>query len=298
VPLRHFRSETDADGILWLSIDKQGSGANTLSDDVVGELESVLDALEAHPPRALVIRSAKDKGFVAGADIAEFVGLGEADGCAKVRRVQRAFDRIEALPLNTASLVHGYCLGGGLEVALATRARIARDDATFGAPEVTLGLHPGFGGTARLTRLIAAPRAMELMLSGRTIDARQAQRLGLVDAVADANGIEALAGRAVLGETRGRPPRPWLSLYNAGPARRLLGASMRRRLGKSVPFAENPAPYALIDLWVRFGGARAQMIEAEAASFARLVAGEVAQARVRTFFERGKRNSDRTRTES
>jgi 3-hydroxyacyl-CoA dehydrogenase/enoyl-CoA hydratase/3-hydroxybutyryl-CoA epimerase len=292
MPLRHFRRETDADGILWLSIDKQGSGANTLSDDVVGELESVLDALEADPPRALVLRSAKDKGFVAGADITEFVGLGEADGYAKVRRVQRAFARIEALEINTASLVHGYCLGGGLELALATRARIARIDATFGAPEVTLGLHPGFGGTARLTRLIQAPRAMELMLSGRTIDAQQAQRLGIVDAVADANDIEALARRTVLGGA-GRPrPRPWLSLYNAGPVRRLLGALMRRRLAESMPFADNPAPYALIDLWVRFGGARAEMIEAEAASFARLVAGEVTQARVRAFFER----ADRART--
>jgi 3-hydroxyacyl-CoA dehydrogenase/enoyl-CoA hydratase/3-hydroxybutyryl-CoA epimerase len=296
VPLRHFRRETDADGVLWLAIDKHGSSANTLADNVVGELESVLDALEADPPRALVLRSAKEKGFVAGADIAEFVGLGEADGYAAVRRVQRAFDRIEALPFNTVSLVHGYCLGGGLELALATRARIARIDATFGAPEVTLGLHPGFGGTARLTRLIPAPRAMELMLSGRTIDARQAARLGIVDAVANANDIEALARKTALGKAHGRRPRSWLSLYNAGPVRRLLGASMRRRLGHSVPFADNPAPYALIDLWVRFGGARAEMIEAETASFARLVAGEVAQARVRAFFERGARGSDRART--
>ena len=295
MPLRHFQRETDADGVLWLSIDKHGSGANTLSDDVVGELESVLDELESDPPRALVVRSAKDKGFVAGADIAEFVGLSESDGYAKVRRVQRAFDRLEALELDTVSLVHGYCLGGGLELALATRTRIARIDATFGAPEVTLGLHPGFGGTARLTRLIAAPRAMEMMLSGRTIDARAAQQLGLVDAVADANGIESLARKTALGEGA-RRTRPWLSLYNAAPVRRLLGAWMRRRLAGSVPVADNPAPYALIDLWVRFGGAGAQMIEAEAASFARLVAGEIAQTRVRAFFERGKRDSDRART--
>ena len=296
MPLRHFRREADADGVLWLSIDKHGSGANTLSDDVVGELESVLDELESDPPRALVVRSAKDRGFVAGADIAEFVGLSEADGYAKVRRVQRAFDRLEALELDTVSLVHGYCLGGGLELALSTRARIARDDATFGAPEVTLGLHPGFGGTARLTRLIAAPRAMELMLSGRTIDARWAQRLGIVDAVADANGIESLARKTALSGAHGQRPRPWLSLYNAAPVRRILGAGMRRRLAGSVPVADNSAPYALIDLWVRFGGAGAQMIEAEAASFARLVAGEIAQARVRAFFERGKRDSDRART--
>ncbi len=149
--------ERDADGIVWLTIDKPGTSANVLSSAVLQDLDQHLAPLAANPPRAVIVISGKRSGFVAGADIKEFTGIhAEEDGWRLIRGGQQVLDRLEALPCPTVAAVHGFALGGGLELALACRYRIAVGDErlTLGLPEVQLGIHPGFGGTVRSVRLI------------------------------------------------------------------------------------------------------------------------------------------------
>ena len=134
-PWANWRLRTDEDGIAWLLFDKKESSANTLSEDVLTELNAVLEKLERDRPRGLVIRSAKRSGFIAGADIAQFRGVTDpAQIEAALTRGHAVLDRLDRLPLPTVAVIHGYCLGGGLEVALACDFRIAIDDASFGFP--------------------------------------------------------------------------------------------------------------------------------------------------------------------
>ena len=139
------------------------------------EFNDVLEKIERDQPRGLVIRSAKRSGFIAGADIGEFRDMTDAAPIeSPLTRGHAVIDRLDRLTLPTVAVIHGYCLGGGLEVALACDYRIAIDDASFGFPEVLLGLHPGLGGTVRLTRLINPIEAMTMMLTGKTERARRA----------------------------------------------------------------------------------------------------------------------------
>jgi len=175
-PYRNFRLTHDGDGIAWLLFDRAGASANTLSADVMAEFELVLTALENQRPAGIVIRSAKPSGFIAGADVNAFRGASDP-GAVETMMAQAHLvtDRLEALRIPTVAVIHGFCLGGGLEIALACQSRIAIDNARFGFPEVLLGLHPGLGGTARFTHLINPMQAMTLMLTGRTIDSRRAK---------------------------------------------------------------------------------------------------------------------------
>ena len=147
---RHWKLARDEDGIAWLVLDKQGASANTLSEDVLTELNDVLEALESDLPKGLVIRSTKPAGFIAGADIDEFRDMTDVAGDRGTPDAGARDDR-SARPSEcpTVAVIHGFCLGGGLEIALACEYRIAIDDARLGFPEVMLGLHPGLGGTVR-----------------------------------------------------------------------------------------------------------------------------------------------------
>src|SRR5258708_14729583 len=181
---RNFKLTRDADGIAWLLFDRAGASANTLSSDVMEEFDAVLAALESQRPAGIVIRSAKPSGFIAGADVNEFRGATDSHAVeTQIGRAHAVIDRLEALKIPTVAVIHGFCLGGGLEVALACASRIAIDGARFGFPAVMLGLHPGCSGTARFTHLVNPMQAMTLMLTGKTIDERRAKSLGLVCAV-------------------------------------------------------------------------------------------------------------------
>ncbi|MGD0026600.1 MAG: 3-hydroxyacyl-CoA dehydrogenase NAD-binding domain-containing protein [Xanthobacteraceae bacterium] len=286
-PWAHWRMRTDEDGIVWLLFDKKDASANTLSEEVLTELNAVLEKLERDRPRGLVIRSAKPGGFVAGADISQFRGVADtAQIESLLARGHAVLDRLDRLPLPTVAVIHGYCLGGGLEVALACDYRIAIDGASFGFPEVLLGLHPGLGGTVRLTRLINPLQAMTMMLTGRTERARRARALRLVDAVTQERHARAAVKSAVTGELV--PAKQGLvgALMNSEPARRLLASRMRSEAGKRAPRAHYPAPYALVDLWVAHGGNPEAMQRAEISSFAKLLVSETAQNLVRVFFLR------------
>ncbi len=147
-----------------------------MSADVLAELSDVLTVLETETPRGLVIRSAKPSGFVAGADITEFGVMDDPDAIeALLKNGNAIFDRLDDLPCTTVAVVHGFCLGGGLELILACDRRIAIDGARFGFPEVLLGLHPGLGGSWRSIKLINPVEAMTMMLTGKTVHARQAK---------------------------------------------------------------------------------------------------------------------------
>jgi 3-hydroxyacyl-CoA dehydrogenase/enoyl-CoA hydratase/3-hydroxybutyryl-CoA epimerase len=132
--------------------------------------------------RGVIFYSAKANGFIAGADVKEFTTLTDPNMAFElIRRGQAVMDRIEMLNCPTVAMIHGFCMGGGLEMSLACNYRVAEaDSARLGFPEVKLGIHPGFGGSVRATQLLGVPAAMDLMLTGRTIDARRARKMGLI----------------------------------------------------------------------------------------------------------------------
>ena len=168
----NWKLARDDNGIAWLVLDKPGSSANVLSEEVLAELDDVLATSERELPKGVVLRSAKPGGFIAGADIGEFRGMTDvADVEARLTKGNAIVDRLDHLAVPTVAVIHGYCLGGGLEIALACDYRIAVEDARLGFPEVMLGLHPGLGGTVRLPRLINPLEAMTMMLTGRNVRA-------------------------------------------------------------------------------------------------------------------------------
>src|SRR5262245_19496508 len=288
-PWKHWRLARDEDGVAWLLIDRQGASANTLSEEVINELADVLGTIENDPPKALVIRSAKRGGFIAGADVNEFrASTAPNDIEVRLKRAHDIVDRLDRLSLPTIAVIHGYCLGGGLEVALACDYRIATEDARLGFPEVLLGLHPGLGGTVRLPRLINPIEAMTTMLTGRTLRARRAKSLGLVDAVIPERHVRAAVADAAARKLKTARAQLPVTLFNSQPARALLAARMRKETKAKAPAVHYPAPYALIDLWETHGGDPVAMQKAEITSFARLIVTSTSQNLVRVFFLREK----------
>ncbi len=283
---RHWRCEQDESGIIRLTLDRADSSTNTLSREVLDELDCLLAGVEGTTARALVIRSAKRSGFIAGADVTEFDTITTPEEALQlIRRGQEILGRIEGLPFPSVALIHGFCLGGGLELALACRYRIASDDPAtrLGFPEVLLGIHPGFGGTVRSIRQAGPLAALELMLTGRTISARQARTIGLVDfAVPERQldtAIPALLTAPPL--SRRQPLQERLAALPA--ARSVVTYFLRRSVHKKVDPRHYPAPYALIDLWRGFGRDEAVNYAAEAESVAELITGNSSRNLVRVF---------------
>jgi enoyl-CoA hydratase len=175
----------DEDGARWITVNRPAK-LNALNASVIAELEQAVADLAADASaRAVVITGAGEKAFVAGADIGEFAGLSADAGQALARRGQRLFDALAALPKPVIAAVNGFALGGGCELAMACHLRVASSNARFGQPEAKLGLIPGYGGTQRLPRLIGMGRALEMLLTGGTIDAATAHAWGLVNKVVE-----------------------------------------------------------------------------------------------------------------
>lgn len=167
---------------------------NALDRDTVQDIDRCVAAAAGDPGvGVLVLTGAGEKAFVAGADIKELSSQTPAGGDAYARAGQGVFDRLERLGKPSLAAINGYALGGGLELALACTLRIAAETARVGLPETTLGIIPGYGGTQRLARLIGPGRAMELILTGEMIDAREAHRIGLVNRVVPAAELAASA---------------------------------------------------------------------------------------------------------
>jgi 3-hydroxyacyl-CoA dehydrogenase / enoyl-CoA hydratase / 3-hydroxybutyryl-CoA epimerase len=283
---KHFRIEESAAGIVWLLIDVAKSGTNTLSKEVLEELNAVLDALIELKPKGVAIRSAKSSGFIAGADVKEFTHIETPDDALELIRCgQRLMDRIEALDFPTVAVIAGFCLGGGLELSLACDYRIALDDpkTRLGLPEIKLGIHPGFGGTVRAIRLLGVPAAMDLMLTGRTLAARQAKKIGLVDYAVPERLLQSAAEQILTEESALRRPKASLRWLNSAPLRPVVAGQIRKKVAKAANPDHYPAPYALIDLWQKYGGAPRRMLEQEALSVARLTTTDTARNLLRVF---------------
>lgn len=281
------RLDVDADQIGWLVLDKPGSSANTLGTQVLQELLQQIGALEKQSLRGLVIRSAKKSGFIAGADINEFTAFAsEADALKMMALGQKLCDRIEALPYPTVAALHGFALGGGLELALACRYRVALGDATLslGLPEVQLGIHPGFGGTVRTVRLIGVRPAMNLMLTGRPVRAEQALKLGLVDRlVATPEELDSAARDYI--RTTPPPHRPSFGerILSWSGVRPLVRPALLRQVAKAARREHYPAPYAMVDLWSKYGAHGQQAYTGEARSIAALFHSDTARNLIRVF---------------
>jgi len=283
---KHWSRETDQQAICWLTLDRAGATANTLSSDVLVELGNELDEIERLDCRGVVIRSGKSSGFILGADVKEFSQLRTADdGTASAARGQSLLNRIANLDVPTVAAIDGYALGGGLELALACRYRVVVEafERTLGLPEVQLGIHPGFGGTVRCVQLLGAPRALDLMLTGRSLSPREALAVGLVDRVVARDALGAAAAEIVL--KRPAPRRaPWyLRVLSGAPVRPLLAAFLRKQVARRARRDHYPAPYAIIDLWQRYGGDGAAAQRAEAVSIGQLFATPTSRNLVRVF---------------
>ncbi len=279
-------SETDASGIVWLTFDKPGTSTNVLSRDTVLELGGHVEKLAASPPRGLVIRSAKSGGFVAGADVREFTQLASAEQAFElVRAAQKIFDRLEALPCPTVAIINGFALGGGLELALACRYRIGikSDKFSIGLPEVMLGIHPGFGGTVRAVRRAGVRTAMEMMLTGKTLRADKALRAGFVDRLVFPADAEATAREFIARQPKQRSPGLLDRALSWPLLRGLVKKQLLAQVAAKARREHYPAPYAIVDLWARFGARGEAAYEAEARSIAGLMLTETSRNLVRVF---------------
>ena len=255
--LRHWKLETDSDNLAWLTFDRAGATTNTFSSEALRELGQVVDHLRAMPPKGLAILSAKENGFAAGADIEEFTKIASAEeAMAFLVLGNEVFDKVEALAFPTVAMVHGFCMGGGTELALACRYRVMDDGpkTRMGLPEVMLGIVPGWGGAKRMPQLIGAAAALDLMLTGRAVDARRAKKLGLVDAVTPRRHFPNAAKKMLLESPPRHAPGLIAAATNWAGVRNIVASQAQKQVAQRARRDHYPAPYAIIELWRDFGG--------------------------------------------
>ncbi len=263
---KHWRLEqtpntADIGGPAFLYFDKSyadgSESTNTFSSEALHELGDVCAQLKVNPPKALAILSAKENGFAAGADIDEFTRITRADQAFAFTKLGcDVFDQVAALPFPTLAMIHGFCMGGGTELALACRYRIMDDGAKskMALPEVMLGIVPGWGGAKRMPQLIGAAQALDLMLTGRGVDGKKAKRMGLVDDVTPRRHF-LNAAKVFLAKPRAPHQPAFKDAISNWPIIRGWVANMsRKKVAQRARKDHYPAPYAIIDLWEKFGG--------------------------------------------
>ncbi|OOZ72323.1 hypothetical protein BOW49_11170 [Solemya velum gill symbiont] len=284
--MKHWHLTHEASGICWLTFDQLDSKVNTLSAETMDEFSHCLDMLESDTPKLLIIHSGKRAGFMAGANIRQFAGMNEiAEAEAVITNAHQLLFRLEQLSCISVAAIDGHCLGGGLELALACDYRIATDElhTRLGFPEVRLGIFPGFGGSVRSIERIGHLAAMQLMLSGRTLSATAAKRIGLVDDAVPLRQLES----AALYVQKQLPTRNRVRLIEklAGLplVRNLVAIRMRKAATEHANEAHYPAPYALIEHWRQHACNKAAMYRSEVTRVSRLLCGKTAQSLVRVF---------------
>lgn len=289
--LKHWRFDIDVDNIAWAWFDTAGQRMNTLGREPVEELVRIVGTVEEAAQRGdvkgVVFISAKPNNFIAGADIGEFDALRtEKDVEDVINPVIELFNRVERLKLPTVAAISGYCLGGGLEFAMACDYRIAtREDGTrLGLPEVKLGIIPGLNGTVRMLRLAGPIQGMQAMLTGKMLRPGAARGMGLVDAlVPTRNELPWSARKAVLQKRRSKGVSWFKRALTLSPARGYLAKRMRGETAKKVRQDHYPAPYRLIDLFERYGGDPVRMASAESRTFVPLMISETSRNLRRVF---------------
>ncbi len=289
--LKDWKFSIDNEGIAWAIFDREGESQNSLGRRAIEELMAIVDRVEAGAKdksiAGLAILSGKEKGFIVGADIREFEQLtSEQVVLDALKPVNAMLNRIERMTVPVVCGMHGSCLGGGLELALACHWRIAtRDDATrIGFPEVKLGIYPGFNGTARSIRQAGAMAAMPMMLSGSMIRASAARGMGLIDElVASPGNLRWAARKAIERKRRSKPVGGWKKMLSQWPARGFLAEKMRTETLKKAREDHYPAPFRLIDLFEKHGGSYEGMKAAEPIGFAPLMVSETSRSLRRVF---------------
>jgi 3-hydroxyacyl-CoA dehydrogenase/enoyl-CoA hydratase/3-hydroxybutyryl-CoA epimerase len=284
----HWKTDIGADGIVVLTLDRSDASVNAFNRAVLDELAEIVERLSIETPKGVVIRSGKPDGFVAGADIHEFEEY-EKQGrvLASIENGQRVFQGIARLRCPTVAAIHGFCMGGGTEMALACRYRVAtRDPKTkIGLPEVMLGIHPGWGGSARLPRLIGATDALPIMLTGKSLSAEAAKSLGVIDVLTSPELLLA-AAKELIAHPRQRPllqrAKAWAT--NLWPVRQILAPIVRKQTAAKVRADQYPAPFALIEVWRRGGSSITQRLKLEARSVAKLATTPTCRNLIRVFF--------------
>ena len=287
---KHWRLRQEDGGLAWLEIDCVDAAANTLSAEVMAEFAQVLDVLDARSPKALVIASGKAAGFIAGANIEEFTQLDSPSAArALVERGWSLFNRLAAVRYPTLALIRGHCLGGGLELALACRYRIAVDEpgTKLALPEVMLGIVPGWGGILRLPAMIGPAAALDMMLTGKGVDAKKAKRLGLVDDCVPLRVMESAARIMALSDA---PPRKLplqervLRYAMNGPLRSKVADKARKQTAAKVSRDNYPAPFAIIDIWEKYEGNALAVPAGDPSSLEAIFASPTTKNLVRVFF--------------
>ena len=252
---KHWRHEQDAQGLVWLTFDKQGESANTFSREALQELDAALEQIRLANPKGLIIRSAKDS-FIAGADVEEFTRFkSPEEALSFVRLGWDIFNKLHLLPFPSTAMVNGYCMGGGFELSLACRYRVALDDpkTRFAFPEVMLGIMPAWHGVQWLPKLIGPAAAMDLLLTGKSVDAKRAKRMGLVDQAVPLRILENTARMLTL-----EAPVPkglgFAQRMLLGPFRFIVVNQAKKQVAKRARREHYPAPYAILDLWQKYDG--------------------------------------------
>ena len=289
--LHDWRLSLDFEGIAWALIDREGERMNSLGRRPTEELGEIVKWLEDAAPKGevkgLVIMSGKPTGFLVGADIREFERFGtEPQVKQVVKETLALFDRLDELKVPVVAAIHGYCLGGGLELALACDWRIAdrEDDTRLGFPEVKLGIFPGLNGTVRSLELAGPIDAMSAMLTGRMLRPTEAKAIGLIDQVVPSHhNLRWAARKAVLQRRKSKGAPWWKRLMLTQPVRSLLAKQMRAKTAAKVREDHYPAPYRLIDLFEQYGDDPARMRGAETEMFAPLMASDTSRNLRRVF---------------
>ncbi len=257
--MKHWQLTRDADGLAWATLDCAEQSTNALSGEVMAELGQLLDEVDRQPPTGLIFSSAKSAGFIAGADIKEFSSLDTPEKAHDlIARGWHLFNRLAAVRYPTLALVRGHCLGGGMELALACRYRIAVEEGDektrFGLPEVMLGIFPGWGGMQRLPALIGPQTALDMMLSGKTVDGKKAKRLGLVDLCVAPRIMLPAARQLVLSGKPAARATGLNAFMNNGFMRGFIANKAKQQVARRARPEHYPAPYAIIDLWAKHDG--------------------------------------------
>jgi 3-hydroxyacyl-CoA dehydrogenase/enoyl-CoA hydratase/3-hydroxybutyryl-CoA epimerase len=291
-----FSCEIDKAGIAVLTFDLPGEKVNKLTTPAMDELDRILDELAADQQvKALVVRSGKPAIFIAGADIAEIRDITDAArGEELSRRGQSVMNKLEALPFPTVAAIHGACMGGGLELALACSRRVVSNDAktALGLPEVKIGIIPGFGGTQRLPRLVGLTNSLEMILTGKSVHAKKAKKIGLADEVTHPEMLLDVA-MSVAKQAIGRPrpsgiraKRPlFIKLLESTPLTRALIYRTATRSVAAETRGNYPAPPAALEA-VRHGLAqgRSAGYENESRVIGGLITSGVSKNLINVFF--------------
>ena len=280
----HWRWEKDRDGLAWLTFDKQGESANTFSRQALEELGAALSAIRLDNPKGLVIRSAKDS-FIAGADVNEFVRFkSPEEAMSFVKLGWDVFQELASLPFPATAMINGYCMGGGLELSLACKYRVALDDpkTRIAFPEVMLGIVPAWHGVQWLPKLIGPAQAFPLLLTGKTVDAKRARRMGLVDQAVPLRILENTA-RMVTLEDKGRRSLPFIQKLLLS-FRSLFVSQAKKQVAKRARREHYPAPYAILELWRKYDGNPFLAADDPACSIEALFAHPTARNLMRIFF--------------